>query len=742
MSYLFAVTLFVSAGLLFCVEPLVGKMVLPLLGGSPAVWNTCLVFFQASLLAGYLYAHASSSWLRPRAQVALHISLLAWAALALPIAFPPWIIERLPYDSDPVPWLLLLLVVVVGLPFVVVAASAPLLQNWFALSGHTEGRDPYYLYAASNLGSMLALIGYPLIWEPMWSLDVQSEVWTAGYGLLLVLTIGCGYCAWRLNNGIGTPARSASEGNPREPRPTLERCLRWLVLSLVPSSLLLGVTTYVTTDLAAMPLLWVIPLALYLLSFILVFARAELVPHRWMVQTLPVLALLAAFTMMRSTATPVWQLIVLHWLTLFVACMVCHGELARARPAPRYLTAYYLWIALGGVLGGLATVFLAPWLFRGTVLEYPLALVLACLLRPGPGLRDSSSENRWLDLTVPGFIGVLCLLLVATRGAIDEALGQLGWATALVVPALACWLCAARPMRFALSLAVVFLIFSATTGSGGGRVLFVERNFFGIIRVQEDEQFRRLNHGSTLHGLQHRGPDGQPDQPQEALSYFHRSGPIGQVFELYERRCTAGLPRRVAVTGLGVGALASYAQPGEQWTYYELDPAMERAAQGYFTFLKAAERRGATIRIVLGDARLRLQSTRDEPYGLIVLDAFSSDAVPTHLLSREALELYRSKRASGGLLAFNVTNRYLDLKRVLADLAQNAHMICLSQDHTPNNDEKDAGLMPSQWVVLADSVEDLGSLGRDPRWRQLDGKLGTRVWSDAYSNVLDVFKWR
>jgi hypothetical protein len=636
-----------------------------------------------------------------------------------------------------VPWLLKLLVQTVGLPFVVTAASAPLLQKWFAASGHAASGDPYFLYSASNLGSLIALLGFPFLLEPLLTLAEQSVAWSAGFGLLLLLTACCAAVTWHSSPSSASPGNVAAD-----PAPTVCRRLRWLMLSLAPSSLLLAVTTYVTTDLAAVPLFWVIPLALYLLSFILVFARREIVPHRWMLHALPVLALLAAFSLSRSTATPEGPLIVLHWLVLFAAAMVCHGELAKDRPAPRFLTSYYLYIALGGVLGGLFTTLAAPLLFQGTVMEYPLALVLACLLRPGPRLRDSSSGQRWLDLLLPGAVAVLCLGLVLERRRILHELPELPARIMLFgVPALVCWTMRKRPLRFAPAFAVLLLVFPATA-SEGGRVLYSQRNFFGLIRVHDDRdgRFRRLSHGSTLHGLQRLGSESQPQHSSEPLSYFHPSGPMGQVFELFAERRAVGLPPRVAVTGLGVGALASYARPSENWTYYEIDPDMVHAARRYFTFLDDCQADQLTI--VTGDARLRLGETPEQTYGLLVLDAFSSDAVPVHLLTREALQLYNAKRAPGGLLVFNVTNRYLDLKPVLANLARDAGMVCFVRDDVRSPEEMNAGLFSSQWVIMADRVEDLGQLVRDPRWQRLSGQPGTRVWDDNFSNVLEVIRWR
>lgn len=739
MAYLFAGTLFLSAALLFIVEPLIAKMVLPLLGGSPAVWNTCLVFFQAALLGGYLYAHALSTWLSFRLQAAVHIGLLCLGLLVLPLGLPDRLVELLPHSDNPVPWLLQLLAATIGLPFFVVSASAPLLQKWYAGG---EARDPYHLYAASNLGSMLALLAYPLLLEPGAGLKDQSLLWTVGYAGLVALTAACAVAA----QASGLSQGPDSEPNIENRELTLGRRLRWIALALAPSSLLLGVTTYVTTDIAAVPLLWVIPLALYLLSFILVFARKQLIPHDWMVYLLPPLALVAALTQLRGGALPSWQLIPIHWLTLLVAALVCHGELARDRPPARHLTEFYLWISVGGVLGGLFNALLAPLLFQGSVLEYPLALVLACWLRPGPRLRESTSTDRWLDLLTPLGIGALALGMSLGAAFLEPERARTARAASVGVIGLLCFVLANRPARFALALGVALLTLSVGA-SGGGRTLASARNFFGLVRVTVDPkgQFHLLHHGSTTHGLQKLGPDGKPERNSAALSYFHSAGPVGQVIDAFHDR--RDLPPHIAVTGLGVGALAGYARPGEAWTFYEIDPAIERVArdQALFTFLADAEARGAKVDVKLGDARLRLRDAPEHGYGLIVLDAFSSDSVPMHLISRQALDLYNRKRARGGLLVFNITNRYLDLEPVLARLAEDAGMVAFARQESRvdlTEADNEAGRYASHWVVLADRVEDVGPIAGHPRWQRLEASSRQGLWTDDFANLLGVFRWR
>ncbi len=767
MPVLFAITLFVSAALLFCVQPLIAKLLLPRLGGTPAVWNTCRVFLQIALLAGYAYAHAATTWLGVRRQALVHAVLLFLPLAVLPLALPLWALESLPSTSSPIAWLLGALLTMVGLPFFVVATSGPLLQKWFADTGHPSGGDPYFLYAASNLGSMLGLIGYPLAFEPLLTLTQQGWLWAAGYGLLVVLTLLCALALWR-SPGPWFPlpnrrARTApGEALPGGPHAALPR-FRWVALAFVPSSLMLGLTTYLTTDIAAIPLLWAIPLALYLLTFILTFARHTLVPHTLMVQALPILVLLLMLMLLANVLNPVWLLLAVHLATFFAAAMVCHGELAQERPAPRHLTEFYLWLSVGGALGGLFNALVAPVLFNPAavgdwlariglpsswaaplayhpVAEYPLALVLVCLLRPSLGPQERTWRSRLLDWALPLGIGGLTVGLFLGVQPLGLQAGPLRTALLFGLPAVFCFVLMERPVRFALGVGVVMLVSIQFTGASQ-RTLYVERNFFGVVRVTEDHEgrYRRFIHGNTVHGQQNL----DPARRFEAMAYYHRTGPIGHIFRVFDKKMN---PPHVGITGLGAGGMACYAQPYQKWTYYEIDPAVERVARdpSLFTFLHDCP--AQTVEVVLGDARLRLCEAPAQTYSLFFLDAFSSDSVPVHLITREALALYLDKLAPGGILVFNVSNRYLNLKPVLGALAQDAELVCRARDDYPASDEEakeweEIGKCASMWVVMARQEADLGSLGNDPRWRRVEGPLPP-VWTDDYSNILAAFMWR
>jgi len=735
LAFLFALTLFASAALLFVVQPMIGKMMLPVLGGSPAVWSTCMVFFQAALLAGYAYAHAITDGLDRRSQLRLHTGLLFIPLYFLPFATVSNQVGSAPSAAGATTWLLGLLVITAGVPFFVVSTTAPLLQRWFSMTGHPTAGDPYFLYSASNAGSMLALLGYPLLLEPRLGLSRQAELWAAGYACLIVLVLACALMVWRTTPEPAT-GEMGLEQSDESKHPGIGLCLRWVVLALVPSSLLLGVTMFVTTDLAPIPLLWVIPLALYLLSFILVFARRPILLHAWMVRVQPMGIAFVALLLCGKTTQ--FMFVPIHFLTFFMVAMVCHGELARLRPAARHLTAFYLAMSVGGVLGGIFNALLAPHLFRW-VAEYPLALVLACLVLPQAGAMAARPRDRMVDFLFPLALGLglgmalLLLSLVMARPAGSQSSPQQSGLTSVFGVALfLCFIFKERPVRFGLGVGVV-LFASHLAADLGGRVLDRERNFFGVLEVSEDASraYRRLLHGTTMHGQQSL----DPSRRREPLTYFHRTGPIGQVFEDLNTRSSV---RDVAILGLGAGSLAAYATPEQNWTFYEIDEAVVKIASDtrYFTYL--ADSRARTCQVVLGDARLRLLDAPDSGYGFIVLDAFSSDTIPTHLLTREALRVYRSKLAKGGLIALHISNRYIDLAPVLAVLAADANLhLRVRFDSDVSPEQTQDGKMSSIWAVMAAAKSDFGTLASDPRWKEVTVPTGEAVWTDDFSNVVE-----
>ncbi len=735
----FSATLFVSAALLFLVEPLFARMALPLLGGSAAVWTTCLVFFQVTLLIGYAYAHGLVKLLGRRWQIAVHAAVLIGALAVLPVHVPSgW---TSPLQSHPVVWLLRLLCVAVGLPFFALSAATPLLQAWFARSGHPSSADPYFLYAASNSGSLLGLLVYPLVLEPLMRLGDQSRLWTWCYGCFLLLVAGCILLVWRMpyqsSASAGTPLEMENEdlsaGHAENLTP--RRRLGWVALAFVPSSLMLGVTTSLTTDIPAIPLFWILPLALYLLSFVLSFARRPLFPYLWLRRRLPFLILAAAIPIALKSVLPLIVLLPIDLLTLFAVAMVFHGEVARSRPPAQHLTEFYLLVSLGGVLGGVFNALLAPEIFS-TVMEFPVALVLAAMLCPAKGGGEDTPRARNLDYLLPAALGLAVAAATLELQAKGVAPGRLYNLLIFGPAAIFCLRFGARTRRFGLGVAALILASQVYAGPFG-HVLHRERSFFGVYRVSDDAGINChvLFHGGTVHGVQSL----DPARACEPLAYYSHSGPIGQVFEAFQR---SPVENNVAIIGLGAGVMAVYRQPHQNFTFYEIDPAVLRIAQNprYFTYLSGC---GSSARVVLGDARLSLRSAPPHSYGLMVLDAFSGDSIPTHLLTREALAIYLGKLAPYGVLAFHISNRYLDLHGVLADLARDEGLTCLANDDTNvSEDETREGKSPSSWVVMARQADVLAALRSDSRWRVLPATPGSRAWTDDFSNIVSILRFR
>jgi hypothetical protein len=746
---LFAVTSFLAAALLFSAEPMIGKLVLPVFGGTPAVWNTCLLYFQVALLLGYLLAHGAASAARalagriPLVFLGLFAMLLAVAYWSQPIGLRFQSGRGFASNEPPVLALLKTLFGLSILPLLAVCATAPLVQWWFGMSGLARERDPYSLYAASNSGSLLALLAYPFLIEPNLGLAAQSQAWRWGFAVLGVLLLACGLAAGRLR--LRTDAQGAVDSSEL-PGGSAEReriksdpghiapatWLWWVVLVFIPSSWLMGVTTYLTTDLAAIPLLWTVPLALYLLSFIAVFAHTTSGLTRFAAVLLPYVVLPVILVLSAGFAHLVW--IPLHLLAFFAGSVACHHVLARARPPLRDATAFYLAIAVGGLLGGVWNVLISPLLFD-RIVEYPLAMTLACLVAPGlTPLQGKRSLNDWLrDLLLPAAVFVAVVVAMTDRAGLGNSMRSIfALMLASGLGSYACVNAGRRPLRFALMAQGVLTAAGLAPGVNG-RLLHVERGFFGVLRVTHDDQrnVNRLFHGTTLHGQQSLDP-ALRDEPS---TYFTRSGPIGQVFQALDQELSRqGV--RIAIVGLGAGTLASYSRPGQRWTFYEINPAVLRIAQDarYFRYLE--DRQSDSLDIVLGDARLRLREAPEHAYRLIVLDAFSSDALPVHLVSRAAIHLYLSKLADGGVLVFNLSNRYLDLDPVMATLAQDAGLAYrVRYDELLSNQEKQAGKQPSIWAVMAATEADLGSLATDPRWTRSIPRANATVWTDDYSNV-------
>ena len=735
----FTVSMFLSAALLFLVEPMLAKMMLPLLGGTPAVWNTCLVFFQAMLLAGYLYAHAAMKWFGRRTQIAVHMTLLVLPLLPLgllPLHLPAgW---QPPAESNPVLWVLGMLFLAVGLPFFVLSSNTPIMQRWFSDSGHKHATDPYFLYAASNAGSLAGLLAYPLLLEPLLHLSEQSHLWTYAYIVFVAITAACALLVWsrRVTATKAVPAPVEESDSAR----IWKQRFRWIALAFIPSSLMLGVTSALTTDVPAIPLFWVLPLALYLISFILVFAQRPPISHSWLIRWLPLLILIGLFPVISRFTLSLPILLPLYLVLLLGVALFCHGELARSRPQIHRLTEFYLWISVGGVLGGIFNSLLAPLVFH-SVLEFPLVLIATALLIPKPGeALETGAATRWKDWILPLALGLSMAAIILGVARLNILPGYLPTTLFFSYAILWCWSFRKRPLRFAAGLTAMLIASSYYTGPFG-HILDTERSFFGVVRVSNDKDgiFRYLIHGGTLHGVQSL----DPARSREPLAYYTSSGPAGEIV----RAVQAKLPGKDwAIVGLGAGAMACYIQPQQGLAYYEIDPLVARIAEDthYFTFLQQC---APQAKIVLGDARLKLQNAPDSHYSLIVLDAFSGDSIPMHLITREALALYQRKLSPGGVIAFHISSNFLDLAPTLGSLAQDAHLACLIEEDkvlTPAQGQQ--GKAPSIWVAMARSPDDLAVLAADAstyaRWVPLRAKPGAPVWTDDYSNLLSVIKWK
>ncbi len=727
---LFAGLIFVNAMLLFSVQPMFTKMVLPMLGGTASVWNTCLLFFQAALLLGYLYAHLGSRRLAVGRQGAVHLALLALALVVLPISIPAGT-NPPPGMQVPVVWLLAVITVSLGLPFTLLAAGAPMFQRWFASTSHPRAANPYVLYVASNLGSFTALIAYPLVIEPWLPLGVQRLVWAWGY----VVLIGLAALVWWMARKVPAVASPSAGEQTTVPegeaapviKPTPALCLRWTLLAFAPSSLLLGVTTFISTDIAAVPLLWVIPLALYLLTFILVFAERPPLGRRFMLGFQLVMGL-ALLLVIGLTPTKLQVAhILIHLLGFFATAMVCHRELADTRPSPEHLTEFYLWMSFGGMLGGMFNVLLAPLMYE-RVLEYPYALIIAFGLRPAAQRLDPRRSRVLLDIALAGIV------YLAMQAAFKiEVPGKWGtpvlWGL-LIVTAMVIASFYQRPLRLALAAAAMF--FAVDGRSRSENTLLERRSFFGVYRVTRWQHYLILQSGTTTHGAQ----DLAATERRVPLTYYTRNGPLGDVFAELTDTTTM---RRVGLVGLGAGSTACYSRPAEPWTYFEIDPAVvDIAISGrYFRYLELC---GPDMRIKLGDARRSIGQEPDGVYDLLVLDAFSSDAIPVHLMTREAVAMYRRKLAPNGTMAFHISNRYLQLEPVLTAIADELGLVAVARDHAPPEESRQRLEYASRWVVFGPDSLRVAPLILKREWRPAERNPGVRAWTDDFSNIVRVLK--
>ena len=675
----FALTIFLGAFLLFQVQPLLGRYILPWFGGAPSVWTSCMLFFQALLLGGYAYAHWVASRLKPSRQAVVHTVLLVVSLSALPID-PDSEVWRTAGEGDPTGTILLLLLVTAGLPYVILSATSPLLQHWF----HAEfpGRSAYRLYALSNAGSLIALLSYPIVVEPLFTVETQAMMWSAGYALFAFV---CAWCAWNLRGITSSPTEE------EEPAPTVPQGLRWLTLSAVGSTMLLAATNQMSQEIAVVPFLWVLPLALYLLTFILCFESDRWYRRRPYGFALAGAAPVACAVLASGGIFPLAIQTLIFSATLFIGCMICHGELALMRPPGEEATKFYLTVAAGGALGGLLVAVVAPRVFSD-YWEFPLSLAACCLV----ALWSWLLAGQWRPQ--PG-----SAVLLAPPPALLVALFTVGY-----------------------TLGSQALVESVET----------ERSFYGVLRVTdlEDEAgpYRRLTHGKTEHGTQFLS-DALRRTP---TTYFGRRSGAALALERHPKRL-GGEPLSIGVVGLGAGTLATYASAGDSLLFYEINPEVVHTSRKYFTYLDDAP---VAVEVLGGDARIRMEqellSGPAEPFDILLVDAFTSGAIPVHLLTAEAGEIYAQRITQDGLLLFHISNRFLDLASVVRGMAERLGMAALRV--TSEGDEA-SGTNDAVWMILTRNQAFL----EDAKVRaQADAEQPSRAltWTDNFAGLWQALR--
>ncbi len=723
--WIFTLTILAGSFLLFLVQPMVARMALPRLGGAPNVWNSAMLVYQALLLGGYAYAHFIGRFSLAR-QGMIHIAVLVLGGLTLPLALAEIAPPAPGWEALWVPWLFML---TVGPAFFAISAQAPLIQRWFA--AHPGAGNPYPLYAASNLGSFAGLLTYPLVAEPLFSIGQQSLYWAIGYALLIVLVI----TAVLARRGIAPPvvAEAGSQDQAPRHRTGWKTVLLWLALSAVPSGLMLSTTTFLTTDIMAMPLLWVIPLGLYLLSFSIAFAEKRTIAGIF-VFLAPVVLLVDGSISVFFAGRANLLAAVTSVILLFVVAVALHSRMYEHRPPPSELTRFYLIMSLGGVLGGLFTALISPVLFDWTW-EHPLLILAAAALLPlGPwkrmiGDRFSSPGAARLVLVATLMVVFNAALLVFQSTLAGSQLSGLQWLSLLGVLLLAVIL-AARRWSFVLACAALLLslggIANLYTSFAGDR----ERSYFGIYTLRDEpDGDKLLMHGTTLHGVQRAGEEAA----EEPTTYYGRNSGVGRA--LLQAPAMFGAGARIGVVGLGVGTLACYREDGQDWTFFEIDPEVLRFSdRGDFTYMS---RCAPGSPVVIGDARIELEAMPADRFDVLVIDAFSSDAIPLHLLTQEAVDIYLNSLGEDGVLMMHISNNYIRLEPVISQLAKSRGLTArLRKD----GQDQEAELTASNWVALSRDPARIAALEAEGGWQELEKPEGP-VWTDDYASILPYLVW-
>lgn len=731
----FTAGVFVSAFLLFLVQPMAGKMLLPHFGGIPAVWNTAMVFFQLSLLAGYLYVHIGGRLLSSRRHAILHGVLLLAALAFLPLQVTPETAAGT--VEQPTLKVLGVLGRSLALPFICLSATAPLLQKWYSETDAPEAEDPYFLYAASNAGSLMALVAYPLLIEAWTSVETQSWGWSAGFLGAIGLIVACTVLLWRHGLPAGELAARQEDEPAPEPidaasgAPDWGNRARWVLFAFIPSSLMLGVTTYLTSDIAAVPLLWVIPFIIYLGTYILAFSDRVSVPRGPLVRATPFLMIPLIFFMAQGfrVTGSAWLIGAVHLVAFAALAMVFHGEMARRRPAAAYLTEYYLWLSLGGALGGIFNALVAPVAFDWS-LEYPLVLVLAAVALPPEPLEVLDFDRRTLlHYVLPAFLATTLFAWL-----LDPSFGFLFVAVVGVFAFFASvYLVSHRYRR------LFGLVFAIAVGGAVSMGMYSlehrerERNFFGQNTVVDSDGVRYLINGTIIHGAQYLD-EARRDVP---IPYYVKPGPVADVFAEVNARTRT---QPVGIIGLGTGGLATYARQGQPFTFYEIDPAVARIAREQFFYLEDS---AGEVDIELGDGRLLLRQAPEDHFGLIIVDAFSGDAIPAHLATVEAVRLYFERLRPNGLLLMHISNKYLQLDPVLANIAQRLGLEARGITFMPEDVPSLKGVFAqgTMWVAMARREAQLGAIaGEESEWQKLKARPDLPTWTDDYTNVMRLLR--
>ncbi len=736
---LYGLAIFISAFLVFSIQPLVSKMLLPFLGGSPSVWNASMLFFQFLLLGGYAYAHLLSKVKKTKIQFTIHIALLLLCVMILPIALPEGISQPDSEKVNPLFWQLGVMSAIIGAPFLILSATAPLMQHWFSKSTHPSAHDPYFLYGMSNIGSVLALILYPTLIEPLMTISGQSYTWSWGFASLGIIIFICTLLVKLNDNSILHASSEKEKRETTDVSPTFQRKLLWIFLAFCPSSLLLGTTYHITTDIAPVPLLWIAPLILYISTFIIVFSRKPIITYETALKG-QIVVILLSFSMMfiKDNTFPSILNLIPTLLILFFFSLVCHYELARMRPHVKHLTIFYFMMSLGGVLGGVFNTFIALYLFN-LPYEYGIILILSLLCR-GASEKPIWKDKYTTDQKILFLLLSIILFALFTASYFDQVKDNVP--LLIFVAAIATCILALnkKNILFFVSIYSVFVagyyFYAAHKPINNGVAILKERNFFGPITVVKNENFTLLKHGTTLHGLQ----SNDPQYIKTPLFYYHPNTGIGNTFS-YLDKIQNGKEQNVAVLGLGSGAMACYTAPKRHFTFYEIDPEMVQVARSsqFFSYLEKCE---DNTKIIIGDGRLKIEKERDATFDSIHIDVFSSDNIPMHIITREAISIYLDKLKEDGILMFHISNNYLDLSPVLKVIGNHFGMTAIgfyNKIPPENEQDKNEPIAETSVVILTKSEKHRNAL-IEQGWVVIpDSK--SRIWTDDYSNILSALKF-